>query len=263
MFGAPVFDMAKQRVQRNIAYFANGGIVSYSSIPEGMIGSGVTVLQPLDGGGMSMNTSASGDMTADLYPTRPMTIDLTGSGAFSAAASLVISMLADLSGSGSLTATINGRLDATVDFTGSSSFSAGMSGIAALVADLTGSGDLDATISAFGDMEIDIVVTGTGLTTANVGQAVWAAIAASNNDAGTMGEKLNDAGSAANPWTEVIESGYTAAQILRIIAASTAGKTTGAGTASMTFTGIDGTTDRIVGTMDNDGNRTNVTLDGA
>ena len=60
-----------------------------------------------------------------------------------------------------------------------------------------------------------------------------------------MGEKLNDAGSASNPWTEVIESGYTAAQILRLIAAAVQGNASGLEDGTPTFKGLDGTTDRI------------------
>jgi hypothetical protein len=93
--------------------------------------------------------------------------------------------------------------------------------------------------------------------------SVWSAVAADSNDAGTMGEKLNDAGSAANPWTEVIEGTYTAAELLRIITAALAGELAGAGTATITITGVDATTDRIVATVDGTGNRTAVTLDGA
>ena len=239
-----------------------GGFEQDAATPNGYLPPNCWVM-PKIGGGMSMRAIADGDLSATLIPSYPMTIDLTGSGSMSATAGLVVSMLAAFTGSGTLAAAITGRLNATIDLTGSGDLSADMSGLANAVIDLTGSGDLDATISAFGDMTIDIVVTGTGLSTANVGQAVWAAIAASNNDPGTMGEKLNDAGSASNPWTEVIESGYTAAEILRIIAASTAGKTTGAGTSNMVFTGLDGTTNRIDGTLDASGNRTAVTLDGA
>lgn len=100
-----------------------------------------------------------------------------------------------MTGAGDLTATIQGRLNATVDMTGSGDLTANMTGFANLVVDLLGAGDLDATIAAFGDMSIDIVVTGTGLTTANVAQAVWSAVAAANNDSGTMGAKLNSAAS--------------------------------------------------------------------
>lgn len=90
--------------------------------------------------------------------------------------------------------------------------------------------------------------SGATLTTANVGASVWGALAASNNDAGTMGEKLNDAGSASNPWTEVIESGYTAAQILRLIAAAVQGNASGLEDGTPTFKGLDGTTDRVTAT---------------
>jgi hypothetical protein len=86
------------------------------------------------------------------------------------------------------------------------------------------------------------------LTAGLVAEAVWASIAASNNEPGTMGEKLNDAGSAANPWTEVIESGYTAAEILRLLAAYAAGSATGLN-GSASFIGLDGTTTRIEGTI--------------
>jgi phage tail sheath gpL-like len=141
-----------------------------------------------------------------------------------------------------------------------------MTGFANLVVDLLGQGDLDATIAAFGDMSIDIVVTGTGLTTANVGAAVWSALAAANNDAGTMGEKLNDAGSASNPWTEVLETGFTAGELLLITAAAVAGKLdrvdNGDGTFTITIRGLADTKDRIVGIVDENGNRVSATYDG-
>ncbi len=66
-----------------------------------------------------------------------------------------------------------------------------------------------------------------------------------------------------SPWEEVIEAGLTAAQVLRISAAALAGEVSGAGTGTETFKGLDGTTDRIVSTVDNDGNRTTVVVDGA
>jgi hypothetical protein len=119
---------------------------------------------------------------------------------------------------------------------------------------------MDAVIRAYGDMTVDIVVTGSGLTTANVGPAVWAALASQNNDPGTMGEKLNDAGSASNPWTEVIESGYTAAEILRLLAAVAQGNATGLEDGSPVFKGIDGTTDRVTATYA-DGTRVIVSRD--
>ena len=210
-----------------------------------------------------MRTVAAGSMTANLIPTRPMSINLTGSSDFDATAALVVSMLAAFSGSGTLAAEIQGRLNATIDMTGSGDLSADMTAVANAIIALSGTGDLEATISAIGDMTIDMVVTGTGLSTANVGQAVWAAIAAANNGAGTMGEKLNDAGSASNPWTEVIESGYTAAEILRLLAAVMAGKSSGgtSGATTVVFRDLGDTKDRVEADVDGSGNRTTVTRD--
>jgi hypothetical protein len=97
------------------------------------------------------------------------------------------------------------------------------------------------------------------LTPEGIRDSVWNAVAASFNAPGTMGEKLNDAGSAANPWTEVIESGYTAAEILRVLAAVAAGKKTATG-ATVTFRDLGDTKARVTGTVDG-GNRTNVALE--
>lgn len=222
---------------------------------------------PIIVGEMSLRTDGEGDLSADLIPTRPMTIDFTGAGDFAATAGLIVSMLCAMTGSGSMTATITGLLNASVDFTGDGDMAAAVHGIADMVVDMLGAGDLDATISAYGNMELDIVVTGTGLTTANVGQAVWSALAASNNDAGTMGEKLNDAGSASNPWTEVLESGMTAAEILRVILSGVAGDCevtdNGNGTYTIAFKSVNGTITRITGTANTAGERSGTTLDGS
>lgn len=209
---------------------------------------------------MSLRADGEGSLDADLVPTLNGAIDFTGTGDLTAEAALVISMAIAMTGSGTLSASIVGLLNMSIDLEGSGDLSADLFGIASMLIALEGSGDLDATIAAYGNMEIDIVVTGTGLTTANVGQAVWSALAASNDEAGTMGEKLNDAGSAANPWTEIIESGYTAAEILRILASVAAGKSSGQPT-SPVFRDLGDTKDRVSGTVDGSGNRTNVTID--
>lgn len=233
------------------------------SLPQGNLYPSAWML-PQTGGGMSIRTTGDGSLAAGLIPSYPMSIDLTGSGDLEAAAGLVVSMLLAMTGAGSMTASIEGRLNATIDMVGSGDLTANMTALAEMVISLLGSGDLDATVAAFGDMAIDIVVTGTGLSTANVGQAVWAAIAASNNLPGTMGEKLNDAGSASNPWTEVIESGYTAAEILRILAAVAAGKTTindlGGGLAEVVFRDLGDTKNRVSADMTGS-QRTDVTTD--
>lgn len=145
---------------------------------------------PIIVGDMVMRTDGAGDLAGDLIPSYPMSIDMTGSGDMDATAALVIAMAIAMTGSGDLAATIEGRLNMSIDMTGAGDLDAAMSGIASMAIEMLGAGDLDATIAAYGNMEIDIVVTGTGLTTANVGQAVWSALQSQNQDAGTMGEAL-------------------------------------------------------------------------
>jgi hypothetical protein len=101
----------------------------------------------------------------------------------------------------------------------------------------------------------------TELSPQSLAAAVWGAVAAEFDAAGTMGEKLNGAGSAGNPWTEVIEAGLTAAEIQRIILAALAGRSTQVGDV-VTFRDQANTKDRITGTVDADGNRLEVAVDG-
>jgi hypothetical protein len=237
-----------------------GGFAESISTPVGYL-PGVSWVPAYDAGGMSMRSVGTGTLTSNLYPTMAMAINFTGSGSLSATAALVVSMLLSMGGSGTLAASIQGRLNMSADLTGSGDLDASIAALGNMVCELTGTGDLEAAIGAIGNMSVDITVTGSGLTTANVGAAVWSSLASANNVTGTMGEKLNDAGSAANPWTEVIESGYTAAEILRLLAAVMAGKSTGGGTTNIEFTGLDGTTIRVDATVDESGNRSAVTLD--
>lgn len=102
----------------------------------------------------------------------------------------------------------------------------------------------------------------TELSPEGLASAVWGSMASAYNDSGTMGEKLNGAGSAGNPWTEVIESGLSAAEVMRIIASAVAGTSQKTGS-TIVFKGLDGTTDRITGSFDVDGNRTGSIVDGA
>lgn len=230
------------------------------SFPVGLT-PGPAWFAPQTGGEMVLRSDSSGDLAADLIPSRPMSIDMTGAGDLEAIGALAIAMAIALTGSGALTATVQGRLNASVDMTGSGDLEADLAGFGNMLVDMLGEGSLEATIAAYGNMAVDIVVTGTGLSTANVGQAVWSALASANNDTGTMGEKLNDAGSASNPWTEVIDSGYTAAEVMRLIASALAGKVSGGGGSTITFRDLADGKDRITATVDTFGNRTAVVTD--
>lgn len=241
-----------------------GGFAEYNGIPIGYRPPYSFVL-PLSAGGLAASNTISGTggiQSANLAGGLNAEAALVGAGDITnAALALVVSAVAALSGSGALTADITGKLEAAAALAGSGDVAGALGALADLAAGLTGSGTLSADAAAKAFMSANIVVTGGTLTAGEVATAVWAAIAADNDVTGTMGEKLNDAGSASNPWTEVIESGYTAAEILRLLAAVAAGKAAGGGTDTIVIRGLGDDKDRVTLTVDENGNRSAASLD--
>lgn len=62
-------------------------------------------------------------------------------------------------------------------------------------------------------------------------------------------------------WAQALEAGYTAEEMMRVMAAAMAGEVSGAGTTTITIRDIADTKARITATVDGTGNRTAVTLD--
>lgn len=221
----------------------------------------------LKAGGIAstLNLNGTGTISASILSVKLLEAAINGDGSLTAFGSLLVQALANITGSGGVSdADLLAFLAMVAAIGGSGDAEGTATGLAELLAALTGSGTLeDSIITGIAELIADLVVTGTGLTAGDVASAVWSSVASANDIAGSMGEKLNDAGSASNPWTEVIESGYTAEEILRLISAVLLGKVSGAGTGVETFTGIDGTTDRVIVEATMEGNRTAVTLDGA
>lgn len=63
-------------------------------------------------------------------------------------------------------------------------------------------------------------------------------------------------------YEHAVDGTYTFEEVMRLIASALAGKVSGAGTGTETFRDLSDTKNRIVSTVDQDGNRTAVTLDG-
>lgn len=61
---------------------------------------------------------------------------------------------------------------------------------------------------------------------------------------------------------DTVEGSLTMRQMVKIMAAALAGKAAGGGTTTITFTGLDGVTARITATVDANGNRSAVTVNG-
>jgi len=113
--------------------------------------------------------------------------------------------------------------------------------IANILASISGSGDITATISGFVDLVAAIMSTGT-ITANNTFLADLEADITSTGDALTA-QTIRDA-----VWAAVLESGYSASDILRLIAAATQGSATGLEDGSPVFKSMDGTIDRITAT---------------
>jgi hypothetical protein len=221
----------------------SGGIASYTAMSEEIsttaasLASGINIVAALD--------AAIVLTSADLAQIVGLLANLTASiGITDAQLAAVAGLQASISASMTLT---DAQLGAIVD----------------LIAALSAQGSFT-NANDFATAEISADISSlTPLSPQSLATALWNSVAADYNETGTMGEKLNDAGSASNPWTEVIESGYTATEVLRILLAVAAGKTdivdTGSGTATVTFRDVNDTKNRVSAEMTGS-ERTTITL---
>ncbi len=191
------FQEVQQRVQRTVAYFGNSGIASTSSIPEGAFQSPACVLTPLVAGGISSaNTSpeVSWSQTGNVLAGGPLIGDAAVAWTQSGGLALQVTMAGDgtmtISQSGGLALTIGLTAAGDISITGTGGLSMIVPAAGAASFSLTGAADLKGLLALAGD-----ITPFTELSPENLAAAVWAAVAADSNDAGTMGQKLNLAGS--------------------------------------------------------------------
>jgi hypothetical protein len=224
---------------------------------------------PMGSGSISSYTESSAAITQGVVV---LTSGLPMSGSSSmviTATNATMSLLAEMIASGALVLSVNSALLSTLQnmiASGSMTLSVLSSTLGGIFS-MSASGTLVLTPSVTMEADAFMVATAGGptpLSPEGLAEAVWNSIAADFNTAGTMGEKLNGAGSAGNPWTEVIESGYSAAELLRLLVAVAAGKTDiidlGGGLATVKFRDIADSKDRITASM-TDSERTTVTRD--
>lgn len=228
---------ARTGAMRNLT--AGEGITDDTvSLPSGNRHPSAWVM-PQKAGALAARNSltGSGDISdADVWAVKLAEAAISGTGDLTATGGLIVQLVAAITGSGTVSAAdIKAFLQLAAALTGSGVAAGTGTGVGALIAALTGASSMSPTLTGTGAMTADIVVTGTGLTTANVGESVW---------------------------QHLIEAGYTAEQLLRILAAGVAGETSGVGTSTEVYKGVDGTTDRITTTFDLNNNRDTVTLDG-
>jgi hypothetical protein len=165
-------------------------------------------LLPLKGGELSSTTNISGvgSMTSNMLSGKFMTATLSGAGSMVSNMSLITSMTATLAGVGSLSGTMKLTLAMAATLAGVGSLSGSMNMLIPLIATLSGTGSLSGNLKGNARLEATIYVNSGTASTQELVAAIWSALAADYNESGTMGQKLNGAGSAGDPWTTDLTS---------------------------------------------------------
>lgn len=146
--------------------------------------------------------TAAGAMGVNGEATIAGTSDLTATG------ELVVSGAAALAGTSTMTGDILAALAAEASIAGTSAVSATLDALGFIEATAAGIAAITATLNATGSLAAEIS-TVTPLSPEGLASSLWGSIAADYNVAGTMGEKLNSAGTAGDPWGADL-SGYAA-----------------------------------------------------
>lgn len=210
------FNKSGQSKNRFFGYATVASQTNKSALPNGyrstyawqlaLKAGGLASINNLIGDGEVTSGNLAGGLNAEAL--------LSGSGViFDAALGLIASAVATLSGSGSISGDIVGKLEATADLAGSGDITGALGALADCVATLIGTGTLSSDVTAKAEMSADITPF-TELSPEALAAAVWNAVATFFNTPGTMGEKLNDSGSASNPWATDID-GKTAGDRLK------------------------------------------------
>lgn len=170
------------------------------------------------------------------------------------------------SGSGSMGVAAEGTASVVLSLAGTGGLITSASGVATISLDAAAS--LFASKAAYGEATVSIngsaIVLALAHAEGSAGVALsaeWTPTAIGWLEGTTADAGLTPNGIAQAVWTTIIEAGFSAEQILRILAAHAAGSATGLEGVDPQFTGLDGVTVRIDGTY-NAGTRTIDALNG-
>ena len=210
-------------------------VLRYAAKPDGYGGTGWAM--PTKAGAVSSVNSNNGvgTFTGSLAAGRALAGTFTGLGVFTGTGALVVSGSGAFTGVGVFTGSIVATRAAAGSFTGVASFTGTTTAKGFATGSFAGVASFSATRYATGSM-------------------VGSFAPAVTLEAAGFSSYLLD--------SEDIESGLTLRQALRLVTAATAGKISGGGTATITIRNAvaDGV-DRVVATVDTDGNRTAITYD--
>jgi hypothetical protein len=238
LFGDAGLGMSQQLTQRQLSFFVNDVVSPTASIPEGSFESRACILAPLVGGAMS-----AGNSTAD--------------SALTAAAALIAG--APISGAATLTLAESGAsLSLVIALSGEATLTL-TTADAVLSLTIGLGGEATWTLTPTAGLSMIVPVAGSGVLSVS-GTADLKGLLAMSGESSSFTE-LSPESLARAVWSEVIEHGYTAEQLVRLLAALAAGKSSGFGTATATFRDLADSKARLTATLDGSGNRTAVTVD--
>jgi len=163
-----------------------------------------------NGGELSCTTGivGLGTVTGSLIMGRTMEANLSGVGDLQVAVSLISSVSANLSGVGDVSPSVSLTLTMAASLVGSGDLTAAIGLLVPLNAALSGVGGLTSDLKGNADIAASIFVNQSQASVQDLVDGVWNALASSYNTSGTMGQKLNAAGTAGDPWTTDLSS-YT------------------------------------------------------
>jgi adhesin HecA-like repeat protein len=208
--GATGFEYAdtNKSQNRNI-YAGEAGFNSASGIPNGHRSPSSFVLPQKDGGISSYTGIKS---VGTISANGAMGINFTSlindsDGVLIATGSLLASISLSMNGSGTLNSGLLALLNLSATLQASGDLNGSLNALAYVLSTLNGDGSLSLTPYSTGNL-LATITTSTELSPQSLSEAVWSALATENNVAGTMGNKLNGAASAGDPWGTVLPDGY-------------------------------------------------------
>lgn len=191
-------------------YTGEGGIDDKNGVPVGYEPP-YSWWIPLKGGGLASKVTAGGEVeNALLASAKNCVATVTGSGTISnAALQMIVALASTIAGSGTISwanITVPMTMGATVQGSGGSSY-ANLGAIINMLAHIYGVGSVEANLIGNAFMSAHIYVNEGAASVDQMVDGVWNALASQYNQSGSLGEKLNAAGTAGDPWTTAL-SGY-------------------------------------------------------
>lgn len=186
------------------------GETDKSAFPNGYAPPYAWIIPPKPGGLASVNeiSGVGAFSITSLSLGKACASTIAGTGTLTPPSmSLLVQLAAALLGSCSMSATLQASLSLASSLAGSGDLTGALGAIAFCVSNLTGTGSATGALRGTASLEADIQPF-TELSPESLAASVWSALATAFNESGTMGEKLNGAGSAGDPWTTALPGAY-------------------------------------------------------